>query len=47
MYSQDGVMRADAAEAVKRVLSVSLDKVRKAGVDTAKTYTNEFVTGSR
>jgi NitT/TauT family transport system substrate-binding protein len=45
MYSPDGVMRREAAEAVKRVLALSLEKVRHADVDVAKTYTNEFVEG--
>jgi NitT/TauT family transport system substrate-binding protein len=44
MFSPDGVMRADGAEAVKKVLSLSLEKVRAANVDTAQTFTNEFVT---
>jgi NitT/TauT family transport system substrate-binding protein len=43
MYSPNGVMRAEAAEAVKRVLAVSLEKVRRANVDVATTYTNEFL----
>jgi len=43
MFSPDGVMRADGAEAVKKVLSLSLEKVRAANVDTAQTFTNEFV----
>ena len=44
ILSPDGVMAADGPEAVKKVLSVSLEKVRAANVDTASTYTNEFVT---
>jgi NitT/TauT family transport system substrate-binding protein len=43
MYSPDGVMRAEAAEAVKNVLSMSLEKVRRANIDMASTYTNDFV----
>jgi NitT/TauT family transport system substrate-binding protein len=43
MYSPDGVMRADAAEAVRNVLSMSLERVRAAHIDVASTYTNEFV----
>jgi NitT/TauT family transport system substrate-binding protein len=42
MYSRDGVMRREAAEAVKRVLSLSIEKVRRADVDVSTTYTNEF-----
>jgi NitT/TauT family transport system substrate-binding protein len=43
MFSPDGVMRAEGAEAVKKVLSLSLNKVRSANIDTAQTFTNEFV----
>jgi NitT/TauT family transport system substrate-binding protein len=43
MYSQDGVMRREAAEAVKRVLGLSLEKVRAADIDVTTTYTNEFL----
>ena len=41
MFSPDGVMLPEGAEAVKRVLSGTLDKVK--GIDAARTYTNEFV----
>ena len=43
MYSPDGIMSAEGAEAVKKVLSLSLEKVRAANVDTAQTFTNELV----
>lgn len=43
MYSHNGMMRPDAAEAVKKVLSMSIEKVRTANIDVASTYTNEFV----
>jgi NitT/TauT family transport system substrate-binding protein len=43
MFSPDGAMSAEGAEAVKKVLSVSLEKVRAANVDTAQTFTNELV----
>jgi NitT/TauT family transport system substrate-binding protein len=43
MYSPDGMMAADGAESVHKVLVQSLDKVRDAKIDLAKTYTNEFV----
>ena len=43
MYSPDGLMRHDAAEALKRVLALSLEKVRSAHIDLSKTYTNEFL----
>jgi NitT/TauT family transport system substrate-binding protein len=46
ILSPDGVMPADAPEAVKRVLSVSIEKVRNAKIDPASTYTNEFVRGN-
>jgi NitT/TauT family transport system substrate-binding protein len=44
MFSPDGVMTADGAEAVRRLLAESTDKVRNAKIDLSKTYTNEFVT---
>jgi NitT/TauT family transport system substrate-binding protein len=43
MFSTDGVMTADGAAAVHTLLSASIDKVRAANIDVAKTYTNEFV----
>ena len=43
MYSPDGVMRPEPAEAVRKVLALSLEKVRAARIDLAQTYTNEFV----
>ncbi len=43
MFSPDGVMSAEGAEAVKRVLSLSLEKVRAANVDTTQTFTNELI----
>ncbi len=43
MYSPDGRMSADGAEAVKRVLSGSLSRVREADVALSATYTNEFI----
>jgi len=46
ILSPDGVMAPDGPEAVKRVLSVSLEKVRTGNIDTASTYTNEFVNGN-
>ena len=36
----------DGPEAVKKVLSVSLEKVRNGAIDTGSTYTNEFVNGN-
>lgn len=42
-FSTDGMMPAEGAEAVKKVLSLSVEKVRDANVDTTKTYTNEFL----
>jgi NitT/TauT family transport system substrate-binding protein len=53
MFSTDGVMHREGAEAVRELLAGSIDKVRAANVDLAKTYTNDFVesgksgTGSR
>ena len=43
MLSADGQVRPEGAEAVRRVLAISLDKVRTANIDLSKTYTNEFV----
>jgi len=43
MFSPDGKMTADGAEAVRRLLAASMDKVRAASIDLSKTYTNEFV----
>ena len=45
MFSPDGAMAADGAEEVHTILSGSMDKVRDARIDVAKTYTNEFVRG--
>lgn len=47
MYSVDGQMTADQAETVRRVLSLSLEKVRAAQIDLSATYTNEFVSDQR
>lgn len=43
MYSTDGVMSAEAANAVRQVLAMSLEKVRHADIDVSSTFTNEFV----
>jgi sulfonate transport system substrate-binding protein len=45
MFSPDGVMAAEGAEQVRTLLAGSMDKVRAATIDMAKTYTNEFVHG--
>jgi len=45
MFSPDGVMAAEGAEAVRTLLAASMDKVRGATIDVSKTYTNEFVSG--
>jgi NitT/TauT family transport system substrate-binding protein len=45
MFSPDGVMTADGAEAVHTLLAQSMDKVRTTTIDVSKTYTNEFVDG--
>jgi NitT/TauT family transport system substrate-binding protein len=45
MFSPDGMMTADGAEAVHTLLAQSLDNVRKTTVDVSKTYTNEFIDG--
>ena len=43
MYSTDGRVTMESAEAVRRVLSESLDSVRKANIDLSKTFTNEYL----
>jgi NitT/TauT family transport system substrate-binding protein len=43
MFSSDGLMTVQGAEAVRKVLALSSDKVRHANVDLSQTYTNEFV----
>ena len=45
MFSPDGVMTADGANATRAVLATSMEKVRGATIDVSKTYTNEFVRG--
>ncbi len=46
MYSIDGHIRQESAEAVRRVLAQSLPRVRDAKIDLSRTYTNAFVEGS-
>jgi len=43
MISADGRIDAESANAVRRVLEVSIEKVRKANIDLSQTYTNEFL----
>jgi NitT/TauT family transport system substrate-binding protein len=45
MFSPDGAMSADGAEAVHRLLAESVEKVRAATIDLSRTYTNDFVNG--
>jgi NitT/TauT family transport system substrate-binding protein len=45
--SPDGLMPPGAAEAVCRVISVSMETLRTAKIDVGATYTNEFVKGDR
>jgi NitT/TauT family transport system substrate-binding protein len=45
MFSPDGLMAADGAEAVRTLLASSMEKVRTATIDVSKTYTNEFIHG--
>jgi NitT/TauT family transport system substrate-binding protein len=42
-FSRDGIMPADGAEAVRKALAFTTDKVRNAQFHTSQTYTNEFV----
>ena len=43
MLSPDGKLTPESVEAVHQVLSASLEDVRAAKIDLAKTYTNEFI----
>jgi NitT/TauT family transport system substrate-binding protein len=47
MFSADGLMDPQGAEAVNTVLSTSIEKVRQAKVKVSSTYTNEFLAGSK
>ncbi len=40
--SSEGIMPADAPAAMRKVLAVSIERVRAADIDLAQTYTNEF-----
>ena len=42
-FSPDGLMSQDGAEAVRKVLAVSIAKVRNANFDIATTYTNGYL----
>jgi NitT/TauT family transport system substrate-binding protein len=43
MYSSDGRIRPESAEAVRQVLAGSVERVRNAKIDLSRTYTNEFL----
>jgi NitT/TauT family transport system substrate-binding protein len=43
MYSPDGLMADDGPKAVHTLLSQSVENVKNAAIDVARTYTNEFV----
>ncbi len=43
MYSIDGRINPESADAVRRVLAGSLDRVRTAQIDLSRTYTNDFL----
>jgi NitT/TauT family transport system substrate-binding protein len=45
MFSTDGLMSPEGAEAVRTLLAGSMEKVRTASIDLSRTYTNEFVAG--
>ena len=47
IFSPDGVMDAHGAEAVRKVLAVSSEKVRNTRIDISKTFTNEFLDSSK
>ena len=44
LYSPDGVMQHDGANAVRLVLGSSMEKVRKSDFDLRQTYTNDLLT---
>ena len=43
MYSVDGRVKMESAQAVRSVLNESLENVRNAKIDLSKTFTNEFL----
>ncbi|MFL6414505.1 MAG: hypothetical protein ACJ74Y_02405, partial [Bryobacteraceae bacterium] len=43
MISRDGRVTPEEAEAIKNVLAISDEKVRRAQIDLSQTYTNEFL----
>ena len=43
MYSVDGRVKMESAQAVRGVLNESLENVRNANIDLSKTYTNEYL----
>jgi NitT/TauT family transport system substrate-binding protein len=45
MFSPDGRMSTEGAEAVRQLLAASMEKVRAANIDLSKTFTNEFING--
>jgi NitT/TauT family transport system substrate-binding protein len=45
MFSPDGTMDLQGAEAVKTLLAGSMEKVKAADIDLSKTFTNEFIHG--
>ncbi len=42
--SPNGTISAEEAAVVKKVLAISMEKVRNANIDLSRTYTNQFVT---
>lgn len=46
MLSVDGKIKRESAEAVRRVLSSSIQKIRDSNFDITSTYTNQFVEGA-
>lgn len=45
MFSVDGAMTAEGADAVRMLLAGSMEKVRNTTIDVSKTYTNELIHG--
>jgi NitT/TauT family transport system substrate-binding protein len=43
MYSMDGKIRPESAEAVRRVVAGSLERVRAASLNLSRTHTDEYL----
>ena len=43
MLSAEGTISAEGAEVVRKVLALSVEKVRTTPIDLSQTYTNDFI----